>query len=212
MSDVPRPFSLKIWTSSHGLRSHFFPQALTRAFEENELIKFPIVDAVGGRLIDQNFVDSYKEDFDKIRDSDEPRISVLLLGDNNIRSYANKGAFRVFKYTKQIIELHKNTCHPLLVCGMMPSPKTIARTGIISEYVDDIIQEEITKLQSDPKGRFFGYVCTTSFFTDEEGFIISKKYYSKDGIHLNQLGAYSLANNILANSKFLADTVLRFAD
>lgn len=210
--DEDKSFSVRIFTSSHGLSSHFFPQALKSVFESRNLIKYPSVDAEGGRVFSDAFMDHYKLEFEKIKQAGEPTISILLLGDNNIRAQAVRGAFRVCKYTKEIIELHKNTCHPLLVCGLMPSPETWPKSLLLCEHVDDVLQETIEQLHCNPAGRFFGFVCTTSFFTDSEGFVISKKHFSKDGIHLNELGAHVLALNLLSNARVLAATVQAYND
>ena len=203
-------FSVRLFTSSHGLASHHFPKALARVFKENSLIEYPVVDAVGGRVMHEDFVAYYKQEFEKIKQTRKPTISILLLGDNNIRRYAVVGAFRVYQHTKEITELHKGTCHPLLVCGLVPSPKTIPQSGILCEHVDDVLQKMINDLHCDPAGRLFGYVCTTSFFVDEQGFVIEKKHFAKDGIHLNELGAHVLALHLLANAKMLADSVLKY--
>lgn len=200
------PLAVKIWTSSHGLGSHHFPQSLRKVFEENDKIKFPEINAKGGRMITDEFVETYLQELEKNKNS-KPQISVLLLGDNDIRTFARKGAFKVFKNTKRIIEAHKNTCHPLLLLGLMPSPKTHHKTISIAEYLDDTFQEAIANSYSDPANRIFGFVCTASFFSDKDGFLLNKKYFERDGVHLNEAGALSLAENILENAKLLVDAI-----
>ena len=59
------PFKVKIWTSSHGLGSHHFPQALGAVFKNKGLIRLPEINAVGGRYLDSNFVDTYRRDFEE---------------------------------------------------------------------------------------------------------------------------------------------------
>ena len=201
-------FAVKIWTSSHGCSNHHFPESLDEVFEENKYILKPEINAKGGRTIDEHFVAEYLQDFAETKKSQIPTITVLLMGDNNIRQFAKKGAFKVFKYTKEIIEAHKGTIHPLLVLGMMPSPRTHAQTSPMSEHIDDILQEAIENLYTDPANCIFAYVCTTSFFTDGNGYVLNKKYFSRDGIHLNKLGAATLAIQIITNAKILADTIL----
>ena len=205
--EVKKPFAVKIWTSSHGLARHYFPQSLAKLFEPNTEIQYPAIDAKGGRTMNDDFVANYISEFDQIRDSEDPTISVILLGDNDIRQYAKRGAFKLFGNTQKIIETHKNTNHPLLVLGLMPSPKTHAQTCSIAEYLDDILQQEITKLHCTKEGRRFAFVCTTSFFTDADGFLLNQEYFMRDQIHLNRAGALSLAKNILENAKFLVETV-----
>lgn len=211
-SKVKTPFKVKIWTSSHGLESHHFPQSLETVFQESSKLKQIQIDAKGGRQINEEFVAEYLKDFRKVKELGEPQITVLLMGDNNIRKFAKKGAFKVFKFTKEIIKAHEGTCHPLLVLGLMPSPKTHHSTISIAEYLDDILQETIFKLHKDSSGRFFAFVCTTSFFTNQDGFILNKKYFSRDGIHLNKDGALALASNIVENARLLAETVWDYAD
>lgn len=205
------PFPVKIWTSSHGLGSHYFPQSLREVFAENDKIKFPEINAKGGRMITDDFVITYLEEFKNNKNS-EPQISVLLLGDNDIRRYSRKGAFKVYKNTKQIIEAHKQSQHPLLLLGLMPSPKTHAETNPISEYLDDTFQQEIQNLHSNPEYRHLGFVSTASFFTNEEGFILNRKYFERDGVHLKKDGALTLATNILENAKLLVDAIQSYTD
>lgn len=210
MAKRNEPFAVKIWTSSHGLPSHHFPQSLKAIFEENDKIKFPSIDAKGGRMITDDFVANYISQFDQIRDSSEPQISVLLLGDNDIRKFAKKGAFKVFRNTKQIIETHKGSCHPLLLLGIMPSPKTHALTLPMAEYLDDVMQAEIAKLYTEPENKIFAFVCTSAFFSDKDGFLLNRKYFMRDGVHLNETGAMALAANIIENTKILVDTIRKF--
>jgi hypothetical protein len=211
-SREPRePFEVKIWTSSHGLAHHYFPQQLEKAYKHEGLLRFPEIDAVSGRVIDEQFVDIYREDFEKIKDSPNPQISILLLGDNNIRQYALMGAFRVWKHTLEIIELHKGTCYPLLICGVMPSPQTDAQTRPVSEYLDDRLKTKINELRKQGRSaKIFGHFNSYSFFAEPEGYIIANKYFAPDGIHLNELGAYELASNMLLGAKILAEVLLEY--
>lgn len=202
-----KPFAVKIYTSSHGTARHNFPQALEKVFQENDQILFPTIDAKGGRMITDKFVEDYLTEFNTIKDSKEPRITVLLLGDNNIRTFAKRGAFMTFKNTKQIIDIHKESIHPLLLLGVMPSPATHAQTIPLSEYLDDILQEEVEKLHSNLEGTSIAFVCTSSFFTDSNGFLRNRKYFKSDQIHLNSFGSLSLAGNIVEKAKMLVDTV-----
>jgi hypothetical protein len=211
------PFKVKIWTSSHGLGSHHFPQALGAVFKNKGLLRLPEINAVGGRYLDSNFVDTYRRDFEESttyesRSKCLSHMSIILLGDNNIRSHAVKGAFRVVKSIGQIIEIHQNFYYPLLICGLMPSPRTEAVTGILSEYTDDKLQEKVIELHSNPEGRFYGYVCTTSFFTKITGPPVLNKHFSRDGIHLNEFGANVLALNLLSEANTLAKTVVGYPD
>ena len=202
-----KPLPVKIWTSSHGLASHYFPQSLEKVFKENNEIELPSINAKGGRTFSDDLVATYTSEFDKIKDSKDSQMSVFLLGDNDTRRYGKRGSFKVFKNTKAIINLHKQTAHPLLICGQMPSPRTYPSTNPLAEYLDDIIQDEIESLYVEPEGRFFGYVCAKMFFNDQHGFLRNKEYFMNDGVHLTRLGAERLATCIIENAKTLAKAV-----
>ena len=63
-----KPLPVKIWTSSHGLASHYFPQSLEKVFKENNEIELPSINAKGGRTFSDDLVATYKSEFDKIKD------------------------------------------------------------------------------------------------------------------------------------------------
>jgi lysophospholipase L1-like esterase len=206
------PFKVTIWTSSHGLASHFFPQALKKKFDEQPRTKIsmPTINARGGRIICENFVTEYLEDFEKIKDSKEPRITILLMGDNNLRKYALKVCFWNYKFSLEILEAHRGTCHPLLILGLMPSPRTHDVTIPLAEYMDDFFQETVLDLYERFKqeSRFFAFTNSSSFFSDKKGNLLHLKYFTNDGVHLNQKGAEKLAKRILQNAELMVDSVL----
>ena len=72
------------------------------------------------------------------------------------------------------------------------------------------LQEKVIELHSNPEGRFYGYVCTTSFFTKITGPPVLNKHFSRDGIHLNEFGASVLALNLLSEANTLARTVVDY--
>lgn len=202
-------FQTKIWTSSHGTRKHFLPQSFEKLYMPNEFFAFPQIDAVPGRFLNEIFFDNYKKEFESyIQSNGRERISIIALGDNDLRLHAFRGSFHILKYTTKIVELHLGTCHPLLVFGLMPSPQTHAQTALLSEYTDHRVQTEIEKYQKKPEGKKLGFVDTTAIFSDEEGFLQHEYYYSRDGIHLSPEGAAQLAFSMIKNANILAQISL----
>ena len=168
----------------------------------------PQINAKPGRLIDDNFYDELKKDFDSLDEKSQPQINVILMGDNNIRTQAFKGGFRLYRTTKQIINLHKETRHPLLVLGVMPSPGTFAQTLPLSEFSDNIIQQYLINLHHQGQAKNVAFVAATPFFSDSEGYLLYKTLFKKDGIHLTQMGALQLAYKTIHNCGNLANMVL----
>ena len=206
------PFKVKIWAGSHGLKSHYFPQELEKSFTDRGLLRLPEIDAVDGRLLDENFIDYYRREFESESYSTIPQVSIILMSDTNIRRHAIKGAFRAVQAVKELIKIHKDTIHPLLICGPMPCPRTDQITGILSEHTEDRFQKMIVRLHKKPTGRFFGYVCVTSFFIQNEFPPLITSLFARDGIHLNREGAKVLSISLVAHANTLVQSVLSYQD
>ena len=125
---------VEIWTSSHGTDYHHFPSSLSTAFKENThpkrdlLIKSPYIDALPGQQLKEKFVKDFKFDFERIP-SGTTKIFIIMMGGDDIRCSDYIGACRVERHLSQLIELHKNSCHGLIVCGLLPSPVTLKETS-----------------------------------------------------------------------------------
>lgn len=189
-------YSVRIWTSCHGSDNHFLPQSLEQLFLENDFIEMPEVHSVPGRFLKHEVVEEIRIHLSNVT---QPHINILMLSENNIKSCALKGAFKVYKHTKEIIELHKNTPHGLLICGMLPCPKHYSQIIALSEFTDDKIQLEVTKLHQTGDVSFanLAFIYLASIFKDNEGFLLNKMYFEKDEVHLNESGAFTLARNLL---------------
>ena len=209
---MSKQFKVKLWTSSHGMPHNFLPASFRQIYQPNPLIELPMIDARPGRLIDDNFYDELKADFDNLDTKPQPQINVILMGDNDIRTQAFKGGFRLYNTTQKIIDLHKETRHPLLVLGVMPSPGTYPQTLPLSEFSDDIINKYIENYHRKGQARNVVFAVTTAFFSDSEGFLLYKTLFRKDGIHLTSLGALQLALKILQHCGNIADLALQQAD
>ena len=196
-------YSVKLWTSSHGMPRHHLPQSFNEIYKANPFIEKPIINAKPGRFINENMIDEFKKDFETIPFS-RPQINVTCFGDNDIRSNAFKGGFFLYKFTKEMIDLHKDSKNPLLVLGVMPSPATFYQTHALSEYSDDLIQKYILKFHENNTCPHLSFATTAEFFSDEEGFLLNKIYFENDQIHLNKTGADQFARNILEISTILA--------
>ena len=206
--DTCNQLKVKLWTSSHGMHKHYLPQSFKQIYKPNPLIALPEIDAKPGRLINEIFFDELKSDFDNLDENSPPQINVLLMGDNNLRTQAFRGGFRLYKTTKQIVDLHKETRHPLLVLGVLPSPGTYNQTLPLSEFSDNIIQQYIIDNHQKGQARNVVFVAATPFFSDTEGFLLYKTLYSRDGVHLSRMGALQLALKILHHCGNLASMIL----
>ena len=199
------PCVVKIWTSSHGTDRHHFPGALQSEFnsctEKSEYMKYPLVDAKPGRLMNDRFFGQIEDDFAMIPD-DTSRLNVILMGDNDIRTHGNGGGYRILNKSKKLINLHKDTKHALLLMGQMPSPVSHVQTSGISDYADFRVQREIEKLHQETTTDHqekIGFVRTSLFFDDPFGFLDHERYFTRDRVHLNHEGAQCLARNLIKN-------------
>ena len=109
------PCVVKIWTSSHGTDRHHFPGALQTEFnssiEKSEYMKYPLIDAKPGRLMNDRFFGQIEDDFAMIPD-DTSRLNVILMGDNDIRTHGNGGGYRILNKSKKLI---LNQVHSLVM-------------------------------------------------------------------------------------------------
>ena len=202
---------VKIFTSSHGTEFHHFPQTLAQIFAENSFIQYPLIDAEPGRMFHATFFKKYKEDFEGIQNQDTPRISVIIIGDNNIRNEAFRGGFRILQMAGKLIELHKGTIHPLLFFGLMPSPITHCSTYQLAEYSDSRVEDlfKAAQKESQTNGKLFTFVRLSEFFEDE-GSVMRDLFFEKDKIHLNQKGAQTLAQQILRFATQVAENYQKY--
>jgi hypothetical protein len=195
------PFEVLIWTSSHGTSFHHFPINLGRAYQDcqhqhKNLILEPFVNAVPGRCMKPGFYREVETDFERIEEGTR-RMNIILMGDNDVRCLAFPGSYRVIKQSERLVELHKNTPHALVLCGLLPSPATHNITSrlfdITSRNLKDICEQSHTSLE----GQFISYLKVSHLFNDQDGLIDYQTYFEPDGVHLNPTGAYQLAQHLV---------------
>ena len=201
-----RPCVVKIWTSSHGTDRHHLPGALQIEYNSipgiSEHMKYPLIDAKPGRLMNDRFLKEIEDEFAILPD-DTSRLNVILMGDNDIRTHGQGGGYRILSKSKKLINLHKNTKHALLLMGQMPSPVSHVQTSGISDYADYRVQREIEKLHQQSTvdhPEKIGFVRTSLFFDDPFGFLDHERYFTRDRVHLSQEGAQCLAQNLIKNA------------
>ncbi len=205
MSDSVDPFQypVLIWTSSHGTDRHHLPSKIHKIYESNT--KFskhmlpPVINAKPGRLMNDSFLNEYKTEFFNFPPS-QPRLHLVLMGDNDIRGLGMDGGYRVYDKSKKLIELHSGSNQALLLFGLMPSPATHNHSSGVADYCDFRIRQEVEKENQSNNDSKIGLVRTSLFFDDRSGFLNHKLYFEKDMVHLNARGAQCLATNMLGKA------------
>ena len=211
---LSKPYEVKIWTSSHGTDYHYFPSSLSKAFHENThpqrdvLIQLPLINAKPGRQTKETFVREMKNEFDQIS-AETKRINIVLMGDNDIRSNDYVGACRVERNIGRIVELHKGSRHGLVVCGLLPSPVTWTESDFLFHRVSNQLFRQVETANSAPSGRRIAFLRTLHVFMDENGLIEAGKYFENDKVHLNQIGAFRLAQHLVNSLVPIAETFLQ---
>lgn len=204
-------FNVTIWTSCHGDEHHFLPQVIEGIFADNEYITEPHLNAVPGRFMTHELVAEIREHLGRLT---KPHINVLMLGESNVQTFAIKGAFKYFKYTKEIIELHRGTKHGLLVCGLLPCPKLYAQVTALSNFVDNKLHKAVQNLHETEgiSAANIGFVPLEGHFRDKDGFLLSRMYFEDDEIHLNETGVLKLAPTLLDYICDLASSIVNAAN
>ena len=211
---LSKPCEVKIWTSSHGTDYHYFPSSLSKSFQENThpvrdvLVQLPLVNAIPGRQTTEAFVREFKNDFNLIP-AETNRINIILMGDNDLRSNSYVGACRVERNIGRIIELHKGSRHGLIVCGLLPSPVNWAESDFLFHRVSNQLFQQVEMANSAPLGRRIAFLRTLHVFIDENGLIEAGKYFENDKVHLNQTGAFRLAQHLVNSLVPIAETFLQ---
>ena len=202
-SPPSKPFEVMLWTSSHGSDHHFLPNEISNFYSKHQKMQSfmakPLINAKPGRLMNSQFIAEFTKDFESL-DPSTTRVSIILMGDNDLRSLGVNGGSRVLNNSKKLIELHKDTNHALLLMGLMPSPATHQQTDGHADYCDFRVRKEVAKAHETGNPRFIGFVQTSTFFNDPEGFIRNKLYFCLDGVHLRQKGARCLARHLMTKS------------
>jgi hypothetical protein len=201
---APKPFEVKIWTSSHGTDRHHFPASLQKAFFSNthplrdSLITLPLLNAIPGRETKDQFVAEFKQDFDNIP-SDVRRVSVILMGDNDIRSNDYVGASRIESNIQRIIDFHHDSPHCLIICGLLPSPVSWTHTSFLFHRVSNRLYSKVDSLNKSSGQPHVAFLKVLNIFLDGKGFIEEQKFFDSDRIHLNPQGAFQLANHLITS-------------
>jgi len=193
------PYQVKLWTSSHGTGKHHLPKYLKYLYEDNPYFLLPEINAKPGRYLDDVFMSDFSKDFEILLEETTPRINVILMGDNDIRAFNYRGGYQIVKNTWQLLKMHGKTMNPLILMGLMPSPLTHHQSLPLAEYTDDRLREQILiqRVNVWEKPHLCSFVSTASFFSDSKGRLENKKYFHKDLVHLNRVGAFALAYYLL---------------
>jgi len=207
---LSKPCEVKIWTSSHGTDYHHFPSSLSKAFKENThpkrdlLIKQPYIDAIPGRQMKEKFVKDFKFDFERIP-SGTNRISIIMMGGNDIRCNAYLGACRIERHMSHLIELHKDSRHGLIVCGLLPSPVSWKETSSLFHRVSNRLYKQV-EAANNPQHQKIAYLQLNHVFLDEKGLIEDARFFDPDRIHLNPTGAFQLAKHLIDSTIPIVET------
>ena len=199
---LSKPCEVMIWTSSHGTDYHHFPSNLEKSFNENthtrktSLIQLPLVNAIPGRQTTQTFVSDVKKNLETIP-WETRRINIIMMGCNDIRSNDFLGASRIESSVSQLIELHKNYSHGLIVCGLLPSPVSWRRQALLFHKVSNRLYKQTEMSNTGVTHRQIAYLRLNHIFLDSKGFIDEEKFFDRDRIHLNPTGAYQLAKHLI---------------
>ena len=164
-----------------------------------------MVNAIPGRQTKDVFVREVTQDFENIP-PDVKRINIILMGDNDVRNNDYVGACRVEQNIGKLIELHKNSRHGLIVCGLLPSPATWRNTHSLFQRVSSRLFKQVNIANSNSLGKKIAFLKTIQIFLDEKGFIDGLKFFERDLIHLNLTGAFHLACHLVNNTVSIAES------
>lgn len=199
---LSKPCEVMIWTSSHGTDYHHFPSNLEKAFNENthprktSLIQLPLINAIPGRQTKHPFVAEIRENLENIS-WDDRRVNIIMMGCNDIRSNDFLGASRIETSVRQLIELHKNYSHGLIICGLLPSPVSWKKQALLFHKVSSRLYNQTEIANNGAAGRQIAYLRLNHIFLDQRGLIDEEKFFDRDRIHLNPCGAYQLAKHLI---------------
>jgi len=181
---------LKVWGSSHACDHHFLPSRLKETFFGSEKYEEPVFHASSGLKITKELVKIIQNDMSE--NQNYSQIHIILLGGNNIREGWKPAS--VAQLLEQIILASKNAPNSLVIlCGLIPSPKTEYKTKDSFILTDKLIIKLAKKFEQN-----------SSFFNSAKVLTHQGKVKMDcfaDGIHLNRFGAKHfttcLTNHIL---------------
>ena len=184
-----QPIVVKIFTSSHGRPGRHLIQGLEKVFCQNSFMTFPSINFKPGRLVNYRLYNEVKRDFFRIPIG-EQRLTIIILGDNDLRVDLDQGMRRVSNYYKEIVKIYENSKHLLLLLGTLPSPISQKFTDRYSLKNDFRIQNLVEEQNSD-------HICflKTQTLFDRVG-VPQKAFFEKDLTHLRPIGAEVLAKAV----------------
>jgi len=189
-------WSVKIWSSSHILTHHHFPTQLALRYGCNPYFQFPQLNGKAGRFFNQAFMKEFELDYRTVQITNQKRIDVIILGDNDIRLRGELGVERVTRYAKAIADLVGKTENRLIFMGVLPSPATKNRTNHLAEKIDYALMSIVVN-ENLKKQQFLFNKVSLGFITEQQQ-LCEAELFELDNVHLNIKGSEFLAHYVLA--------------
>ena len=95
----------------------------------------------------------------------------------------------------RLIELHRESCHDLIVCGLLPSPVTWKETSSLFHRVSHQFYKQV-KVANKSQNKRIAYLQLNHIFLDEKGLIEDKQSFDPDCLHLILSGAFRLTKHL----------------
>jgi len=185
-------FKIKFFTSSHGCRHRFLPDILKQKQLCSNILPQIEINAKGGRKFNSSVFDLIKASI--LKDLDNHQLVIILLGDNNIRSFQNQREFKtLYNLTAELVEFVNSFPNvKLLLSSLLPSPATEHYTfTLFKEYNNFLLNLAILHENT-------YYLCTDKIFSVRGK---TRNRLFSDGIHLNEIGANVLATVLIRKIK-----------
>ena len=180
--------SFTTYTSSHGKPNRYLKKCLEEEFRGNFNFFWPQMFANGSQKLNQEMIEMIVSD--ALTKCPKPQISVLLLGDNNLR-YCEESVNSFISKCYQLISRFASITNSVIVfCSIIPSPET----DHITKFVFSEANSKLKSLcQPYPN---VSYLNLTKIFVQNG--VINRQLY-EDGVHLNFKGAQKLAKLIFCH-------------
>lgn len=202
------PVEVKIWTNSQGHALRQLPHQLALEFTPNQCIRFPFIDCRPNRQWNNTFFNEFENDFNDLSLTGQQRLSIIFLGDSEIREKPEIASTRIVNWAKKLVQMHENSDNLLVILGLLPLP------GVMQKIVDcaEKTDEELAKVVALSTDRALAttlkirssFVKVSHGFCDQTtGLVMENPYFEPDRNRLSTAGAKRLAQIILTTSMHL---------
>ena len=181
--DPPKP-SVTVWTSSHGSSNRYLRNFTKNFFNRQSRFQSPWFDSVPGRKMTPDLVTDILNDIRQR--APHPQLHLLMMGDNNLR-HSKEDPREVSRMLMDIVNEARNYQRAyVIVSTLMPSIENINKNNqIFLDFDKDLKKVLNPRVEVLDLGKSL---------RTKQGAI--KEHLFEDQVHLNQTGAYVVAEQI----------------